>query len=93
MTKDKLKNIIEEMFHTNEIDVSAGIIANERQKRCLDMAISALSDAISALEIGETLDAVTVLIDEGANFLLELTGEKTTEAVVDEVFSHFCVGK
>ena len=90
---DKLKNIIEEMFHTNEIDVSAGIIANERQKRCLDMAISALSDAISALEIGETLDAVTVLIDEGANFLLELTGEKTTEAVVDEVFSHFCVGK
>ena len=38
------------------------------------------------------MDAVTVMIDNGANALLELTGEKATEAVVDEVFSKFCVG-
>ena len=25
--------------------------------------------------------------------LLELTGERATTAVVDEVFAHFCVGK
>ena len=42
---------------------------------------------------GEFLDAVTVLIDEAEQFLLELVGEKTTDAVVDEVFSRFCVGK
>ena len=90
---EKLKDKLEEIFYTNDIDVSAGVIVNERQKRCLDMAITSIKEAISALEIGETLDAVTVLIDETANFLLELTGEKTTEAVVDEVFSHFCVGK
>ena len=43
--------------------------------------------------MGETFDAVTVLIGAAADELLTLTGEKATEAVVDEVFSRFCVGK
>ena len=52
-----------------------------------------LTAALEALEMGETLDAVTVMIDYAADSLLELTGEKATEAVVSEVFSKFCVGK
>jgi tRNA modification GTPase len=39
------------------------------------------------------LDAVTVLLDEAAQSLMTLTGERVTEAVVTEVFRHFCVGK
>ena len=38
-------------------------------------------------------DAVTVSVEAAVDALLELTGEKATIAVVDEVFSHFCVGK
>ena len=49
--------------------------------------------ALEALDMGETLDAVTVMVDFAADSLLELTGEKATEAVVAEVFSKFCVGK
>ena len=37
--------------------------------------------------------AVTIVIEESINCLLELTGERVTEAVVDKVFSNFCVGK
>ena len=48
---------------------------------------------MQALTAGITLDAVTVIIEEAINNLLELTGERVTEAVVDTVFSHFCVGK
>ena len=90
---ETLREKILKVFRASEIDSSAGIIANERQKRCIDMAISSLKDAVLALSQSETLDAVTVLVDEAESFLLELTGEKITEAVVDEVFSHFCVGK
>ena len=50
-------------------------------------------EALDALKAGATFDAVTILIDDGENSLLELTGEKASEAVVDEVFSRFCVGK
>ena len=32
-------------------------------------------------------------VREKAHHLLELTGERVTEAVVSQVFSHFCVGK
>ena len=53
----------------------------------------AFLDALQALQSGELLDAVTVLLDEAAQALMTLTGERVTEAVVEEVFRHFCVGK
>ena len=40
-----------------------------------------------------TLDAVGVCLDEALEPLLELLGQRATDAVVQEVFSHFCVGK
>jgi tRNA modification GTPase len=52
-----------------------------------------INEAIAAIDNGELLDAVTVLLDEAVSHILELTGEVATEAVVDEVFSRFCVGK
>ena len=65
----------------------------DSQIACAERARKYLAMALESLDMGETLDAVTVMIDNGANALLELTGEKATEAVVDEVFSKFCVGK
>jgi len=62
-------------------------------KKCIDNALEGIESAISSLEIGEMLDAVNILIDEAEQSLLMLTGEKITDAVVDEVFSRFCVGK
>lgn len=90
---EKLSACLEEMFIKDEISAEQGIIANERQKLCLDNAEDSLKHAAEALIMGENLDAVNVLLDEALGFLLQLTGEKVSEAVVDEVFSRFCVGK
>ena len=89
----QLQNVLETMFNTNSIDLSSGIIANERQRDCVKRAVSLVDEALQAVRAGETLDAVTIILDEAENALLELTGERATEAVVDEIFSHFCVGK
>ena len=62
-------------------------------RKNVDSALRSIDEAISALEIGEMLDAVNVIIDEAEQSILSLTGEKITDAVVDEVFSRFCVGK
>ena len=43
--------------------------------------------------MGENLDAVTILLDEAAEELMNLTGERVSEKVVEDVFSRFCVGK
>ena len=76
-----------------EIDGNAPMLANERQRVCAQNAENYLGEAIDALKVGFTLDAVTVSVESAIQELLELTGERVTEAVVDEVFSHFCVGK
>lgn len=90
---EKLHRHIEEIFKLNEADFDTVTVANERQKYCIDKALKSIESAISSLEIGEMLDAVNILIDEAEQSLLMLTGEKVTDAVVDEVFSRFCVGK
>ena len=90
---EELKTVIEKLLGTAEFDTSAGILANERQYACCTSATDSLREALTGLEIGVTLDAVNVSIDYATEKLLELTGEKAREAVVNEVFSKFCVGK
>lgn len=87
-----IQNVINKLYINNSINDNI-VIANERQKLCIDKAEKCIDEAISALKFGNTLDAVNIILDEGENHLLELTGERTSEAVVNEVFSHFCVGK
>ena len=90
---DGLEECLEKMFINEEIDSQDGIIANERQKICLEMSLASVNDALAALRNGESLDAVTVVIDEALANLLKLTGETVADSVVNEVFSRFCVGK
>ena len=89
----KLQEVLSNLFKTNSINYDAGILANERQRSCVQNSLKALRESIDALNYGYTLDAVNIIIDEAENYLLELTGERASEAVVNEVFSHFCVGK
>lgn len=90
---EKLQSAVENIFEASEINFDNGTVSNERQKKCVDTALLQINESISALESGVMLDAVTVLIDEALQSLLELTGEKASETVVNEVFSRFCVGK
>ncbi|MBR5683866.1 MAG: tRNA uridine-5-carboxymethylaminomethyl(34) synthesis GTPase MnmE [Ruminococcus sp.] len=90
---DELYDKIQTIFKLNEADFDTATAANERQKKCIDKALEGIESTILSLEIGEMLDAVNILVDEAEQSLLMLTGEKVTDAVVDEVFSRFCVGK
>ncbi|MCM1131977.1 MAG: tRNA uridine-5-carboxymethylaminomethyl(34) synthesis GTPase MnmE [Ruminococcus flavefaciens] len=90
---ESLEKAIESLFEISPDSFSSVSVANERQKHCIEQALSSINSAICALESGEMLDAVNVLIDEAEQHILELTGERITEAVVNEVFSRFCVGK
>lgn len=90
---DELKNIIEKIAGTENFDPSAGIIANERQRNAIRNAVNSLYEAKESLAMGMTMDAITVSLQETIDYLLELTGEKAGEEIVDSVFHNFCVGK
>ena len=90
---DELEKQVSEIIGASELDASQGILATERQRSCAEAALASINEASQTLLSGITLDAVTVIIEEAIDHLLELTGERVTEAVVDKVFSRFCVGK
>ncbi|WP_028511084.1 tRNA uridine-5-carboxymethylaminomethyl(34) synthesis GTPase MnmE [Ruminococcus sp. NK3A76] len=91
--REELSGMIETMFTPEDYNADSTVFANERQKMCAERALECIEDAVRALEAGLTLDAVTVTVDRAAEHLAELTGEKAGEAVVNEVFAKFCVGK
>ena len=90
---DELEKQVADIIGTSHLEASQGILANERQRNAAAKALHSVAEAIEALSLGLTLDAVTVIIEEAIDSLLELTGERVTESVVEQVFSHFCVGK
>lgn len=90
---DELKNMIEKIAGTEDFDPSTGIIANERQRNAIRNAVNSLYEAKESLAMGMTMDAITVSLQETIDYLLELTGEKAGEEIVDSVFHNFCVGK
>ena len=89
----ELETEVAEVLETAKVDPSEGILFTERQRDAARRALDCVEEAQSALESGMTFDAVTVSIEAAISVLLELTGERATETVVDSVFHHFCVGK
>lgn len=90
---NELIESIEKIAGTAEFDENTAILSNERQRSCAVSALQSLKYSKEALDLGMTLDAVTVSLEESIQSLLELTGERASEVVVHSVFSKFCVGK
>lgn len=91
--KDALLAAIASLAGADQLNPSEGILANERQRRNVSEALQAVKEASAALASGLTYDAVTVTLEEAVTALMEMTGEKTSDEVIDRVFHHFCVGK
>ncbi len=90
---EELGRTIAEVTGTARLDPAAGILANQRQLDCVLKAAASLDEAIAALGWGQTLDAVSVNIEEALDALLELTGQRASDAIIHRVFENFCVGK
>lgn len=90
---ERLTAAIEKLFRLGQFDSSAAMVANERQRACVSAAEAELTEAAEALRAGISYDAVCVCVERAIDSLLELTGKRASQEVVDQVFSRFCVGK
>ena len=91
--REELTKAVEKIAGTANLNPSEGILSNERQRLAVSNALSSVIEARTALETGLTYDAVTVSLEDAISNLLELTGESTSDEVIDRVFHNFCVGK
>ncbi len=91
--KDELIRKIGEITGAAKLSADTAVLGSERQRDCAVKAKNAVEEALVALNSGLTVDAVGVLIDDALSYLYSLTGKRVTNAVADEVFERFCVGK
>jgi len=89
----EIEKAVSEKTGLGKLDLSSGFIANERQRACIKEAREYIAEAITGLNSGITLDAVGIMCENALERLYELSGENASEAVIDEVFKRFCVGK
>ncbi|MBO7254522.1 MAG: GTP-binding protein, partial [Clostridia bacterium] len=87
-----LKKSIGKICGELETDVNSEIILNARQYSALTKAKQSVENAVLSLD-QFTQDVTGFDIEEAVSSLNELEGRKVSEAIVDEIFSKFCVGK
>jgi tRNA modification GTPase len=91
---DRLAEVIGKVYEAKSLDLSAGFIANERQRVCVIEAERLLGEAISGIESGNApLDATGCLLENVLDVLYRLSGKSVSAEIIDEVFKSFCVGK
>lgn len=90
---EELKNAIARLSGTANLKPEAAVLMNERQRDCAKRALDGVAEALASLNMGCTVDAVGVCVDDALAALLELTGKRVTNEVTDEIFRRFCVGK
>lgn len=90
---ENLSQIIAEITAVSILSPESTVLISERQRACTQKAYDGICEALNALELGCTMDAVGVCVDDALSALLELTGKRVTNEVTDEIFRRFCVGK
>ena len=75
-----------------KVDTSGLVITNMRHEEALKEALNALKEADSAAE-SESADIVAFLVKRAWTAFGKITGETENEAIIDKIFSKFCLGK
>ena len=91
---DELSRIIREIYDLGSIDISNdAIISNARQFSALSLALESITLAREALSFGETPDIVCFTLEKALSEIDMIDARETSEELVNEIFSRFCVGK
>ena len=69
------------------------IITNIRHKTALEKTKGAIRNIFETIDAGMPMDLISVDLKEALDSLSEITGEISSEDILDHVFGNFCVGK
>ena len=89
---DLLKSRILELTKLSNIPAESVIITNERHKEALKNACNCLDRVIKNITL-DTLDLVSIDIKQAYINIGEITGNTTSEEIIDQIFKKFCLGK
>lgn len=91
---EKLTDRIHKMFLGGEINFTDDVmVTNLRHEKALKQAKESLEKAVQAIEAGMPIDFVSIDLMESYTHYGEITGDSVDEALLDKIFSEFCLGK
>ncbi len=69
------------------------VIVNKRHLDALQQARASMQLALDGIRSGRSNEFIALDVREGISKLGEITGEVTTDDILDSIFSRFCIGK
>jgi tRNA modification GTPase len=90
---DELKAALLKAANARPVAVGETVVTNLRHYEALSKAHCALADVLTGLQSHVTADFVAIDIRHALRALGEITGEITTEDLLGNIFSKFCIGK
>jgi tRNA modification GTPase len=86
--KDKLREFIQTSKSSNDI-----VVSNMRHFEALQQASDALEKVLQAIDLQMSGELLAMDIRKAIFHLGEITGEITTDDLLGNIFSKFCIGK
>ena len=92
--REKLAEVIKNMYELGTIDISNdAVISSARQFSAVSLSLESITQAKDALAYGETNDIICFTLEKALSELDMIDARETSEEIVNEIFSRFCVGK
>ena len=89
---DELKRLIFNLTIKGKIDSNKMYLTNARHIDCVKRALTSIKNAIKLFNT-TTMDVISAEIKSVWLTLGEISGTTTNEAIIDKIFSKFCLGK
>lgn len=90
---DPLKQLLFDLVASGQLQQDSSIVSNSRHYEALKAALQSLDSVLEGLEIGISGDFLAMDIRHALNYLGEITGEISTDDLLGNIFSSFCIGK
>lgn len=90
---DKLTNRLLDLFDKQTLNVSETVITNARHVEALQNTYNSLQKVFEGLNTGIPGDLLAIDIRNALHNLGLITGEVTTDDLLENIFSRFCIGK
>jgi len=90
---EELKEALLAKVNLHSINTSETLVSNIRHVEALKNTEKALANVLNNIDIPVTSDFLAMDIKQALHYLGEITGTVTTDDLLENIFSKFCIGK
>lgn len=90
---EQIKELLLEMTGSNQIKTADTVVTNSRHFGALTNTHDALNKVLNALDLNISGDFLAMDIRQSLYHLSEITGDISTDDLLDSIFRDFCIGK